>query len=213
MELRSWCLGACLLIAGAADLVAQRGGGGYSAGGTGLSPTTEVSYVKAQRADSAGTVHWFQVLILWRGQPAWAVMDLDRALPEASARDRALASYHAARKAAAMNDAIFLGAYSRGVSYVAEVDSARTTVKVLSQSFRVPARDSALIVLVDRTDAVGGEPTVARTIVVDGRFPTPPLPKTWTSGDTTFTVRAPSRDRENLLMVLQRDPVVDAFWR
>jgi hypothetical protein len=210
--MRTWALSACLLIAASANLVAQRGSG-YSGGGTSLSPTTEVSYLRARRTDSAGTVSWFQLLILWRGQAGWSTIDSGRALPDAAARDRAHASYEAARKAAAMNDAIFLGAYSRGIAYYAEVDSSRTRVKIFDQSFRVPPRDSALVVLVDRTDGVGGEPTVARTVVVDGRFPASPLPKTWTSGDTIFTIRVPDRDHENLLMVLARDPAVAAFWR
>jgi hypothetical protein len=125
---------------------------------------------------------------------------------------RALTDFNAAQKAALMTDAMFLGGYSRGVAYYAELDSARTALKILNRSFRVPPRDSALIVLVDRTDGVGGVPTVTRTVVVDGRFPAPPTPKTWTSGDTIFTIRVPDRGLENLLMVLQRDPAAAAFW-
>jgi hypothetical protein len=212
MRILPWHLSACLLIASSADLAAQRGGG-YSAGSSGLSPRSEVTYLKAHKTDAAGTTHWFQLLILWRGQPGWAGIDSNRTLPDTSAMARALGNYNAAHKAALMNDAMFLGGYSRGVAYYAELDSARTTLKILNRSFRVPPRDSALIVLVDRTDGVGGVPTVTRTVVVDGRFPEPPTPKTWTSGDTIFTIRVPDRDQENLLMVLQRDPAVAAFWR
>src|SRR5687767_523468 len=109
-------LSACLLIASSADLAAQRGGS-YSAGSSGLSPGTEVTYLKAHKTDAAGTTHWFQLLILWRGQPGWAGIGSNRTLRDTSAMARALANYNAAHKAALMNDAMFLGGYSRGVAY------------------------------------------------------------------------------------------------
>jgi hypothetical protein len=212
MRILPWHLSTCFLIASSAGLAAQREGG-HSGGTSELSARTEVTYLKVHKTDSAGTTYWFQLLILWRGQPGWAGIDSSRTLRDTSAMARALANYNAAQKAALLTDAMFLGGYSRGVAYFAELDSARTTVKILNHSFRVPPRDSALIVLVDRTDGIGGVPTVTRTVVVDGRFPTPPTPKTWTSGDTIFTIRVPDRDQANLLMVLQRDPAVAAFWR
>jgi hypothetical protein len=207
-----WPLSALLLIAGSADLSAQHGVG-FSASTTTVPPRTEVSYVKANQEDARGTTHWFQLLILWRGQPGWSDLKSSIPLPDSTARVRALANYDLARKTALMRDAIFLGGNARGIGYYAELDSARTVVTILDHSYRIPPRDSALIVLVDRIDGVGGMPTVTGTAIVDGRFPTPQTPKTWTSGDTVFTIRVPDRQQENMLMVLQRDTIVAAFLR
>ncbi|HKO16164.1 MAG TPA: hypothetical protein VJU87_07990 [Gemmatimonadaceae bacterium] len=112
-----------------------------------------------------------------------------------------------------MSDGFLMGGQLGTISYFAQLDSGRTTLTILGRSFPLPTADSALVVLVDRADGVGGAPTIAGTAVIDGRFPADPVPKTWTSGDTIFTIRVPDRGNENLRMVLGRNPMAAAFWR
>jgi len=119
-------------------------------------------YLAARVNDTTGSTHWFQVVLLWRGQPDWASMTGVAARSDGT-RDRdttglgeALRQYHAARKAALMDDAVFLGGQRGPIAYTARLDSARRNLTVLGRTLRVPARDSALVVLVDRVDHVGG---------------------------------------------------------
>ena len=205
-------LGVCFLLAAATPVAGQVGSGGYSTGSASVSRTTEISYLVARHHTAAGPAQWFQVMILWRGQPGW--MDITPPTMRDSAVGAvSIAECDVARQAASAFKALILGGQVGGVGYCAQLDMDRTTLKVLNHSVPVPRSDSAVVVLVDRTDGIGGPPTVAGVTIVDGRFRWEPPPKPWTSGDTTFTVRARDRLPEYLQMVLARDAIIAAFAR
>ncbi len=189
-------------------------GSGYSTGGIELSPRVSTSYLAATLTDASRETRWLQFVVLWRGQSGWSRGQ--RGLDTAMLR-RAETEYNTARRAALGRDGLFVGGQSGGVAYTAEADSARRTLTVLGQRFSIPRSDSALIVMVDRIDGVGGDPIVAATTVVESRLPDLPAERTWTSGDTTFIVRprgrGPESDRANIEAVLGRDSTVAAFWR
>jgi hypothetical protein len=189
-------------------------GSGYSSGGTELSSRVSTSYLAASLTEASRETRWLQFVVLWRGQSGWSQgrQRLDTAMLR-----KAQTAYNTARHAALARDGVFIGGQSGGVAYTAEADSARVTLTVLGQRFSIPRRDSALIVMVDRIDGVGGDPIVAGTRVVESRLPEVPAERTWTSGDTTFIVRPRGRetgsDRANIESVLERDSTVAAFWR
>ena len=208
--------GVLLLCAAALSAGAQRGSG-YSTGSVALSRRVEAVYLAAHASDTAGGVHWFQVVVLWRGQPDWPTF-----IGAPPRRDgggghdttgvaEAVRQYNAARKAALMDDAVFFGGQRGRIAYFARLDSARRSLTVLDRVIRVPPRDSALVVLVDRVDQDGG-PRVIEALVVDGRYPAPVEPRHWQSGDTLFTIRVPDRTRTNLEDVLSRDTRSRTFW-
>jgi hypothetical protein len=189
-------------------------GSGYSTGSIELSPRVSTSYLSASLREASRETRWLQFVVLWRGQSGWS--GGRRGLDTATLR-RAQAEYNTARKAALARDGLFVGGQSGGVAYTAEADSARRTLTVLGQRFSIPRGDSALIVMVDRIDGVGGDPIVAATRVVESRLPDVPAERTWTSGDTTFIVRPrgrePGSDRLNIEAMLGRDSTVAAFLR
>jgi hypothetical protein len=200
---------AVLVMTTSATLQAQSGSG-YGTGNHGLSARVEATYLQADLSDGSRTTRWIQFVVLWRGQADWSAPNMS---VDTAAQRHATEHYHTARKAALLADAVFLGGQTGAVSYFAEVDSARTTLTILGQRFRLPPRDSALIVLVDRVDRVGGDPVVAGSTVVDARLPDASPTRTWTSGDTTFTIRSRNDVRNNLETILLRDRTVGAFWR
>lgn len=111
------------------------------------------------------SVHWgppdstqLVAAVIFRGAEPWGRSGSEDTALERQARDSA---YQATR--ARGN----LGAGSitrRGDAWV-EYDDRTSTVSVLSQSWHVPRRDSALVLLVDRIDSVGGKP-VAQAVFV-----------------------------------------------
>lgn len=182
---------------------------GYSSGGTTLSPQVAASYLEASARDAAVESRWLRVVVLWRGQSDWSRGGggFDGAKMRAAS-----GQYNTARRTASGRDGMLLGGLRGSVSYTAELDSTRTALTVLEQRFSVPHGDSALVVMVDRIDGVGGDPVIAGAKVVESRLPDGPAEQTWTHGDTTFTVHARGRDdRTDIETVLGRDPVVAAF--
>lgn len=171
-----------------------------------LSPRIELTYQQA-RVDSAGkTTDWMQIILLWRGQPGWqsnaGFTPAERIAAERQYNDARIAAY-------AANRAFFGGGGAH--PYWAEIDRPGKRLYALGQEFVIPERGSALVVLLDRMDGVGGPPVVIGSAVVDGLLPSDVMPKTWTSGDTTFTVRPSRTALDVFLESLKQDPVVAAF--
>lgn len=172
-----------------------------------LSSRVEVSYQQAH-VDSADLhVDWIEFVILWRGQPGWqhtnsAARQTDRLAD--------LRAYEDARVAAiAANHSFFGGGGTN--PFWAELDRESHRISALGRDFVLPSRGSALVVLVDRLDKVGGAPVVIGSAVVDGLLPADVRGKTWTSGDTTFMIR-PSRTGIDLFIeTLKQDPAIAAF--
>ena len=203
-----------LLLAATTATLLPAQGTGYSTGGADLSPRISTSYLEASFGEASRETRSLRFVVVWRGQSGWSQ---GRQGLDAAKVQQAQAEYNAARKAALVRDGLFVGGQSNGVAYTAATDSARTTLTVLGQRFSIPRRDSALVVMVDRVDGVGGEPIVVGTAVVESRLPDRPAERMWTSGDTTFIVRPrasqPGGERADIESVLGRDATVAAFWR
>jgi len=200
------CLAALALLASVASPAGAQMSSGSSGGGQTISPRVEASYSHS-RVDSAGHVaSWMQYMILWRGQAGWTsgrMLD-----PVASAEGQR--AYKQAQLAAAAADRSFFGG-GGATPYWGEIDRQSRRLYLLGQEYAIPGRDSALVVLIDRIDNVGGPAVVIGAAVVDGRLPPEVDTKTWVSGDTTFMVR-PSRSAvEVFLGMLKEDAVIAAF--
>ena len=188
---------------------ASTSGSGYGTSTGQLSARVEMSYLARNLWDGSRRTRWVQVVLLWRGQPGWAGRT---AALDSVERRQAIDEYRRARAGAILTNATVLGGQSGAVTYLAQIDSASKAVTVLGQTFALPPRDSALIVLIDHIDWRGGQPAIVGTAVVDGRLPDLSPMRMWASGDTTFTVTPPDNLDEGLKVTLLRDPTVAAFW-
>ena len=198
---------ALLLGAAATPAVAQSRGG--SSGGThSLSERVDLSYQQRYVETPAdGRTDWMQFIVLWRGQPGWH--SGRGATPDA--RSESEHAYREASAAATMAGHSIMGGYAGHAAYWAELDREANTLFVLGKAYPLPAKDSTLVILVDRVDHIGGEPYVVGAAVINGHMSSELQTKTWTSGDTTFMVR-PSRDGlEVFLDNLKKDPAIAAF--
>ncbi len=196
-----------LTITRAAD--AQRGEG--TSGG---SLTLEITYASLEAHDGSNRDerHWITAVVLWRGQP-----EKDGAVAEPTpvdtARQRATErSYQRLERAAADSGRWLLGGQSGGVIRAAEDDRAQRRLFVLGRSFDLPTRDSALVVLVDRSDGVGGPPVIVTTAYMRATLPHEFWPQIWSYGDTTFAIHPrPRRTQALLTTALRTVPAVRAF--
>jgi hypothetical protein len=195
-----------LCASGLAATAGAQMSSGSSGGGMSLSSRVTISYQQAN-VDSAGKrMDWMQFVILWRGQPGW---ESGRALNETQ-RAAGRRAYEQARIAAAVADRSFLGG-GGAIPFWAELDRTARRLYVLGREFEIPERGSALVVIIDRIDEIGGPPTVVGSAVIDGQLPEEVRSKTWTSGDTTFMVRPSKSGIDAFLETLKQDPVVAAF--
>lgn len=102
-----------------------------------------------------------------------------------------------------------IGSTANGVPAYAEVDRDGRRLYVCGQAFVLPPddSDSALVIVVDRVDSVGGPPHVMGTAWIPARMPAEFWDRHWTSGDTTFSVRPPFGRRQRMLIdAIRRDP-------
>lgn len=195
-----------LMLVTAAPLMAQTRGG--SSGGThGLSERVEITYQQRYVETSSGRSDWMRFIVLWRGQPGWLY---GRGVSPEEQRQSEQA-YREASAAAALAGRSLMGGSSGRGTYWAEVDRDENTIYVLGTAYHVPVKDSTLVILVDRVDHSGGEPFVIGSAVIDGRLPSDLVTKTWTSGDTTFTIRPSKSGLDVFLEGLKKDPAVAAF--
>jgi len=179
---------------------------GTSGGGMTLSSRVSIDYQEAN-VDSAGKrTDWMQIVVLWRGQPGW------QSGAGATSVQRAAGNqvYEQARVAAAVANRGFSGS-GGPYPHWTEIDRSNGRLYVLGREFDIPPRGSALIVIVDRVDGIGGPPMVIGSAVIDGTLPEDVRGKTWTSGDTTFMVRPSKSGIQIFLETLRQDPVVGAF--
>jgi hypothetical protein len=200
-------LAALVLLAGATRLTAQTRGGG-SGGTHSLSDRVDITYHQKWTETRGERSDWMQYIVLWRGQPGWRS---SRGVSPEEARQSAQA-FREASAAATLAGRSLMGGSGGRASYWAEIDNDGNTMYVLGTAYHIPVKDSTLVILVDRVDRVGGEPFVVGSAVIDGRMTSDLEPKTWTSGDTTFTVRqSKTSSLDVFLEALKRDPAVAAF--
>jgi len=154
-------ISALLLLAALASAAAQsRRGAGIS--GHRIADGVDASYLRTEWGppDSVRLA----VAVLWRRNIDW---------PDTPPRDQAAVR--------AMIDSVQADALRRGVMVASdfpayasswmEYDERAGAVLVLKQRYRVPTRDSALVLFVDRADHVGSSPNVSKAILVC--IPTP----------------------------------------
>jgi hypothetical protein len=188
-----------------ANASAQRGGS--SGGTTRLTDRVEVMYQQSYTESStAGRADWMRFIVLWRGQPGWRF-----AKTSVAERDDAERVRREVAAAAALANRTVMGNFANGPSYFAELDRDNNALYVLGNRYAIPSRDSTLVILVDRIDRLGGPPFVVGAAVIDGRMSSEFVPKTWVSGDTTFTVRPSKTALDLFLETLKKDPAVAAF--
>jgi hypothetical protein len=162
---------------------------------------------KYTETPDSGRTDWMSYVVLWRGQAGWRTT---RRIDQVAQREGERL-YREASAAAALAGRSFMGSYSGGFVYSAEVDNKDNAIYVLGQQYRIPVRDSTLVILVDRADGVGGAPFIVGTAVIDGRMSSPAVPKMWVSGDTTFTIRSKHTGVEDFFEALKKDPAIAAF--
>ena len=173
---------------------------GRGSAGAALTARVECSYL--HRHSGAGTTeqHWLTAVVLWRGQPGW--------------RDRIVSSeaahrpYRLAARAAEDAGRQFVGGQSGGVVYSAAFDD--DSLYVLGRSYPLPHGDSALVIMVDRIDSVGGDPSILATANITASLPAEFWTRQWRSGDTLFTI-LPREPQRLLLDALRRSPRLGQF--
>jgi hypothetical protein len=182
---------------------------GGEAGSFDLGPRVELNYLTSY-TDSLGQKRvWLQLAILWRGQTAW------RSLARVDTAQTAGAERELQRREI---DAIAAGGVWSGTQvgtlvYGAVHDREGTWVEVLGQRFPLPQRDSALVVLVDHVDGVSGQPVILDVRRVPSLLPVDVLSRSWTSGDTTFSLRPLGSLQNAITALLSGPPVIHDFWR
>lgn len=193
----------CLTVA--APIAAQRGGG--SGGTTRLSDRVEITYQQSHsESPGTGRADWMRFVVLWRGQPGWRINK-----PGQAGQAEGERAYREASAAATLANRSLMGLPGGANTFWLELDRASDMLYLLGNQYSIPSRDSTLVILVDRVDRVGGQPFVVGSAVIDGHMSSDLVPKTWVSGDTTFTVRPAKTGLSVFLESLKKDPAVAAF--
>lgn len=125
-------------------------GGGVSGGG--LNDRVEVNFIRETRS-MPDSVH-LAAVVYWRGSRGWTYSH--------APADAALAdSVRRALSAASLRTGIIAGGTITTTARAwVEADLHARTVSVLGKRLALPTGDSALVILVDRIDGVGGPPTL-----------------------------------------------------
>lgn len=188
-----------------APIGAQRAGS--SGGTTRLSDRVEITYQQSYAESPAGgRADWMRFIVLWRGQPGWRTVKVSDAERLESER-----AYREASAAAQLANRSVMGLTGGAAAFWTELDREHNQLYLLGNQYSIPERDSTLVILVDRADRIGGPVYVVGAAVIDGRMSSDLVPKTWVSGDTTFTVRPAKTALSVFLESLKKDPVVAAF--
>jgi hypothetical protein len=189
-------LSASLVLAPWSTGLAQTG---RESGGITLTSRVECGFLAHHAGAGAAEQNSLVALVLWRGQEGW--------------RDRATASdihraYRAAMRAAEDADRRFMGGQEGGIVFAAAFDE--DSLYVLDHSYALPRGDSALVVMVDRIDSIGGIPAVIATAAIHARLGAEFWTKQWSSGDTLVVIHSRQRGRI-LLEALQASSALRQF--
>ncbi len=196
------------LVAIASTASAQRQGTGWGGGtstGT-LSPAVSYSLIEAHRGAGLNEQHAIKAIVLWRNS------DIGRVPPARSASDTlhgARQPFRALERAAEDSGRWFVGQQHGTSVSNAEYDPTRGRLFLLGRAFDIPSGDTAIVILVDHSDGIGGAPTIAATAYMPATMPDAFWPKSWTSGDTTYFVHTHHGESEQMLMAsLRRVPAL-----
>ena len=174
-----------------------------------LNPRVNVTYSTRVTEPRGDRRAWLKLAILWRGQPTWRTDAYDDSI----ATVRAELEFD--RKA---HDAIAVGGWWAGaqvgkVIYGAIHDREGRWVQILGKRWSLPLRDSALVILVDRIDGVGGSPIIVEHRLIESSLPANVFGYNTTSRDTLHSLRPPASVRSALLELLSRSPTIREFWQ
>jgi hypothetical protein len=196
-----WLAGLTLALALGARGVEAQVGGGY--GGCTVPRPFHCVMVHSSEGQGAEQRTWVNAIILWR-VPRW------RLQPDSARTDSIERAYR--RREYALRDSGWapVGGRSLDIVHEGEIDARRTTIRVRDRLFPLPQRDSALVLMLDQTRDSSFTPNVVGTAYVPAVMPDGYWTKSWTSGDTTFTVR-PRRSAEVLTDLLRANPAVRRF--
>jgi hypothetical protein len=146
---------------------------------------------------------WLQAVVLWR---------FSKPMPPDFGGSNPHVIANATRRARIASEKIgrsSVGGFFAKGFYALEYSRDRNMVWVLDKAFRIPRRDSAIVVIVDRVDGIGGAPIVIGHEYISARQPYLDGRKRRTSVDITRVVRD---DRNQLLQAaLSTNPKVRAF--
>jgi len=163
-------LSAFLILAWPALARAQRTSGAGISGGFGPSSSSDYVHIRWGPPDSMQLV----ATVFWRGSTDWGALGPEDFQWSQRASD-------SASHAAVSRGNTSGGAITRRARAWVEYDERRSVVFVLNQQWRVPRRDSALVLLVDRIDGVGGNPVISTVMI-----PVSPVPDSGGNVDASF---------------------------
>lgn len=157
-------------------------------------PRVQISFVSEQ---DARRVH-LAAMVVWRGQPDWFTTSGENA--RAAVRDST-----ARRRAARQGRHPAAGICIPARCAWTEFDPDRRSVHLLGRSFRLPARDSTLVLLVDGAD----RPTPAIRSFVIRTSPRAPV-EARTSAETLRELKA---EQDHFLDIAKEDARIREFVR
>ena len=105
------------------------------------------------------------------------------------------------------------GAQVGKVIYGAIHDPGGRWVQILGKRWTLPLRDSALVVLVDRIDDVGGPPIIVAHRFIESSLPANLFWYNTESRDTSHSLLPPGLVRSALLELLSRSATIREFWQ
>jgi len=156
---------------------AQRPTGGGNSGGS----AGRISYDYFYSSQQTGNVQqrWLRAVVLWRRS--------GDSLPVSPARSRdAERVLRTAERAAEDIGRRWTGGYDGFAVHSLEYDS--TWLYILGQQFPFPESDSAVVILVDRIDSIGGRPIITGSYRLSSRMPDSFWPQYLSRGDTALFV-------------------------
>jgi hypothetical protein len=143
-----------------------------------------------------------KAIILWHGAPGW------NEPKDSVERRRVEGVFRVAKLRAVETDKSIFGSWL----WFGILDRSNDAVTVERQTFPLVRRDSILVVMV--TVSAPDSSRTVTTAFIGPDLPEDYWPKTWSSGDTTFTVHTRwSRQHVILLEALNRSPAVAAFLK
>lgn len=209
MTARAWSVVAALYFCSGMPLHAQTGSGSEDCSvGPGIVCEMLVT------SDDRGEVprRWATVLILWKGASHRAEL---RPTTDTAAAKALYRRFIEAGRAIEDAGRVVMGGASGDRYWMASHTMwhrgpVPDSLFVLDQAFEIPARDSAIVVLVDGVETMTHTPRIVGAATIASRMEPVPPDKRWVSGDTTFWVRSRPKDGGVPASILSH-PLVKAY--
>lgn len=121
--------------------------------------------------DHVGEWRALAAMVLWRGEPGWYRHGQDRRRPADDSLAASRARLRLAEDSAVRAGGRLWGHATPRSVYGVGLDAAAQHIHVLGRAYALPRGDSAVVLVVDRTDGVGGPPVVVATVRIAGALP------------------------------------------